>query len=137
MPGGNDQFSTAHLRNLSQWRQRPRPFRMSRRHLFDKIQMLSRDVAFFPRIGFQIEQLPRVFFILPVQSPILPAHRDQVTTHSIVRLVVQPEQILVWATFFIATEVRDQINTIQMIGCRERSRRASRSPARRRARTAR
>jgi hypothetical protein len=62
--------------------------------------MLGGNIVFFFGDRLQIEQLPGIFLVLFIESPILPTDGNQMSTDGIARLVVKPEQILVGASFF-------------------------------------
>ena len=71
------------FRNLSERSESLCPSRMLGSHLFDDLWMLCSEVRLLLRVFLQVEQLPRVFVVLLIESPVLPPDSDQVTALSI------------------------------------------------------
>ena len=67
--------------------------------------MFRREVAFFPGIRFEIEQLPRVLLVFLVEPPVLPADGDQVSADRVSWFIVEPEQILMRIAGSLAPQV--------------------------------
>ena len=78
------------------------PARVLGRELLDDPGVFCSDIALFLGVGLEIEQMPIILGVLFVEPPILPTHRNQVSSFGVPGFVVQPEKILVRFSFVLS-----------------------------------
>ena len=82
--------------------------------LFNNIRKLIRNVLFFAGVFCEVEQLPGLRLPITVESPILRADCNKMTSWRIGWIVVQPEEMLVNIARLFAEKIGHQIDTIDM-----------------------